>query len=110
MAVFNEEALKALSKALSNKGQWVLAYLSEQTTPVKKEAVKDGTNKIFQTIQETNEILLNSRKVFDDHIERLEGAALIAYNVDIGRAKMYYITEGGKEMLKYLSKVGRNND
>lgn len=110
MTVFNEDALKALSKALSNKGQWILAYLSEQITPIKKEAVKDGTNKMFQTLQETEEILLNSRKVADDNIERLEGAALIAYSVDIGRAKMYYITEGGKEMLKYLSKVGNNND
>lgn len=104
MTVFNESALNALEKALSTKGKWVLAFLSEQHGKVKKEAIKDGTNLFYKEQRNTQELIFNSRKTFDDNIERLEGAALIDCTVDLGRAKMYYLTDGGKEMLLYLEK------
>lgn len=110
MTVFNEAALRALENALSTKGKWVLAFLSEQPGKVKKEAIKDGTNIFYKEQRDTQELIFNSRKTFDDNIERLEGAALIDCTVDLGRAKMYYLTEGGQEMLKHLERKGNSND
>lgn len=82
-------------------GLWMMAALKIAGKPVNKERLRDLTNNHFKNKAEDSEqALICSRHMLDQMTARLEGAGLVE-TFDLGRAKMYTLSELGNEIIKF---------
>lgn len=93
-----------LVKHLSEESKWFLFALSKEQGPMHKEKLRDVANEQFKKINgDQSTSLIVSRHGLDIHTARLEGAGLVDVQ-EIGRVRMYSLTELGQELLTYLTK------
>lgn len=85
-----------------------MAALAKAGKPVNKERIKELTNNHFLLIRKDQELLIRSRHTLDLLVARLEGAGLV--DVDgVGRAKMYKLSELGKELIRFREQLKEAN-
>lgn len=103
MSLEKQNIYDILVDNLSTESRWFLFALSKASTSLNKESLRDLANEQHKlaTQGKTNN-LIASRHSLDIHTARLEGAGLVEVT-EIGRIRMYSITELGKELLKYLT-------
>lgn len=100
-----DQILSAIAKGIGD-GAWVLAALAWHGKPVAKEKLRDITNSYYRRAKpDESEMPIRSRHLLDEMAARLEGAALVTV-MPKGKAKMYTVSELGKELIQHLKKGG----
>lgn len=98
------EIIKTLKQSMSTPSLWLLKtlYNEKNNTLIAKEILWEKTNELFLKEENNTDFkVISSRYVLDIHTARLEGAALIAYS-QIGKVKIYKITDFG---IYFLNRV-----
>lgn len=102
MALEKKDIYDILVKNLSNESKWFIFALSKEKNPLHKENLRDVANEQYKKAnQPKNKNLIASRHGLDIHTARLEGAGLVEVK-EIGRVRMYSLSELGQELLSYL--------
>lgn len=104
MALDKLQIYEILAKHLSEESKWFLFTLAQEKGPMHKEKLRDMANEQFKKNNPNHSTsLIVSRHGLDIHTARLEGAGLVHVQ-EIGRIRMYSLTELGQELLTYLRK------
>jgi DNA-binding PadR family transcriptional regulator len=91
------------TERLQQEGIWFILALRDNK-PLLKEQLKDEVNRIYmkniKPSQSQSKPLVTSRYVLDRYTALLEGAGLV--NVEeIGKARMYSLSELGRKFIEY---------
>lgn len=108
MATQGDMFLEILANNLSNESKWFLWALMKEKGSLHKEQLRDIANEGYREMQLRSgnlkpSPLVPSRHGLDIHTARLEGAGLVSVK-EIGRIRMYSLTELGQELLNYVAK------
>lgn len=102
MALEKKDIYDLLVQNLSTESKWFIFALSKEKNPLHKENLRDVANEQYKKAnQPKNDNLIASRHGLDIHTARLEGAGLVVVQ-EIGRVRMYSLSEMGQELLSYL--------
>lgn len=109
----NFDFLDVLKKNLSIESKWFLLILLQQSEAINKEQLRELANQLYMDNEkkkgnETPNQLISSRYLLDIHTARLEGAGLVQVK-EIGRMRLYSITDLGKTLIDFLRKHPINN-
>lgn len=102
------DLLSILLEHLSTESKWLLVTLKQSNGPLNKEQLRDAANSFYLENQFSKgikqpEALIKSRHLLDIHTARLEGAGLVSVK-EVGRIRIYSMTQLGEILLEYASK------
>lgn len=100
----NHEVFHILHERLK-EGVYFLAALENQ--PILKDKLKDEVNSLYRAFNDRD--LINSRHTLDTWTARLEGAGLVDVQ-EVGRARMYSISDLGREMIEHVQAQNSQKD
>ena len=95
-----DELFHILYERCKDEGLMFLVALEDANEPLLKDKLKDQVNRFYKNTYNIDEDLIKSRHTLDTWTARLEGAALVDVK-EIGRARMYSITDLGRTMIEY---------
>lgn len=95
-----EELFHILYERCKDEGLMFLVTLEDANEPLLKDKLKDQVNKFYKHTYNTDTDLIKSRHTLDTWTSRLEGAGLVDVK-EVGRARMYSITDLGRTMIEY---------
>lgn len=101
MSLDKKNIFDILTANLSDESRWFLFALSKEKNPLHKENLRDVANELFKANKDNTSNLIASRHSLDIHTARLEGAGLVEVK-EIGRVRMYSLTDLGHELLTYI--------
>ncbi|MCM3390577.1 hypothetical protein LG296_19625 (plasmid) [Ureibacillus chungkukjangi] len=104
----NYDYLSILNNNLSIESKWFLIKLLNQSEPINKDKLRDIVNDSYIDLEksrgnENPKPLITSRYLLDIHTARLEGAGLVHVK-ELGRMRLYSITDLGKELLNFTQR------
>src|SRR4051794_17228955 len=102
----NPDIMRLLYERLQEEGLYFLVSLDEET--LLKDELWDAVNENYRKYghKGPEDKLITSRYILDHWTARLQGAGLVDVR-EIGRARMYHITQLGKAMIDYAQKQGK---
>lgn len=108
LSVEKEKFMEILAGNLSEESKWFLWTLKMENSSLHKEKLRDIANENYREMQlkagnHKSAPLVQSRHGLDIHTARLEGAGLVSVK-EVGRIRMYSLSELGNELLEYVAK------
>lgn len=108
-----ESIFEIFTERLNNEGIWFMLALRDAQKPLLKEQLKEEVNRIYieknTRLDKQQKPLISSRYILDRYTERLEGAGLVNVD-DIGKARLYSLSELGHEFLNYTRRKRETNN
>lgn len=95
-----EELFHILYERCKDEGLMFLVTLEDANEPLLKDKLKDQVNNFYKHTYNIDTDLIKSRHTLDTWTSRLEGAGLVDVK-EVGRARMYSITDLGRTMIEY---------
>ncbi|MCM3716061.1 hypothetical protein M3202_18575 [Alkalihalobacillus oceani] len=107
-----ENIFSIFLERLDDEGIWFMLALRRASQPLLKDKLKDEVNRLYleNNMNDGDEkLLVTSRYILDKYTERLVGAGLVNVT-EIGKARLYSLSQLGEEFLEFNKRKRIDNN